>query len=125
MTARSAKVIPIRKSPRALAALEIAEAGPDRTRANARWEQAIKAGIAAGAIPDVKANPRAPGTIEVFSYDEVRIVLTVVEPSTRLDQVKFTARLLKLGLTERQIAAEVKRCTVKNAAAHVFTASVR
>lgn len=94
--------------------------------AEARREKARTAAIKAGIMFDPEKQPLTIGTTNaaVYSGQVVEIVVSVTNPTSRLDQGELVAGLEKSGVKLTVINRQVLKATHENRAPHKFTATL-
>lgn len=91
-----------------------------------RREKARGAALKAGILFDPEKQPLTIGTTNavVYSGEVVEIVVSVTNPTSRLDQPELVAGLEKAGVKLAVINKQVLKATHENRAPHRFTATL-
>lgn len=93
--------------------------------AEKRRDEAKKAAVTGGVIPDFKANPLDVGTRSTLYISELlTIAVDVTQQAPRLDGLALVADLVKAGVKPGLLKRLVKRHTKTFAGAHVITATL-
>jgi hypothetical protein len=91
----------------------------------ARRNQAKKALIAKGIMPDYSADPLPAGTVQtVFSGDVVSLSVKVVEQAARVNVAALVADLEKAGFPPGKLKRLIRKHTTAFNGAHIITASL-
>jgi hypothetical protein len=94
--------------------------------AKRRKENAEKACVKEGVLFDTEKSPRKPGTSEaIYTGDNVVIILSVNNPSDRLDSKQFIAELIDAGVDVMVINRAMEVSTKPTRAPHKFTSTLR